>query len=419
MATAESELAPALADELFERLYRRYVRDVYQYTLALLRNPADAEDVTQTTFMNAYRAMKRGERPLKPQNWLIKIAHNAARTRYARQKARAPEVPLDDHVDALTAPTDEGPDVQAVLQALGELPFNQRAALVMRELEGRSYAEIAETLGVSTSAVETLIFRARRGMRLRASAVRALAAVPLPTSLTSLLEGGAAGGAAAGLGLAAKAAVAVVAGLIAGGAGYKAVDSIRAAGDSGRASRADAPSASSAIRAFARPGRHALVVGPAADRRRSAVPPAAMRRAAAAVAGVAGHRVVGTGEPRDAAAARGSAPRAAGAGSTAAGSGSSGSSGSQTSSGSAASSPTDPISSVVGAVKGAAPTPVQVPTPPAPPVKLPPPPAVPPPPPVAPPPPPPVSAPSLPPPPVSLPPLPPPPPPPPLPPIVP
>src|SRR3954447_16892038 len=189
MATVSAaDWAPALRDQAFERLYRSYVRDVYQYSLALLRNPADAEDVTQTTFMNAYRAMQRGERPLKPHNWLIKIAHNAARTRYARQKVRAPEVPLDDHAEALAAPDHERPDLRGVLDALGELPFNQRAALVMRELEGRSYAEIAETLDVSTAAVETLIFRARRGMRLRVSAVRSLAAVPLPGSLVSLLE---------------------------------------------------------------------------------------------------------------------------------------------------------------------------------------------------------------------------------------
>src|SRR5689334_21866750 len=57
----------------FERLYRGHVRDVYHYALAVLRNPADAEDVTQTTFMNAYRAYERGERPDRPRNWLIAI----------------------------------------------------------------------------------------------------------------------------------------------------------------------------------------------------------------------------------------------------------------------------------------------------------------------------------------------------------
>src|SRR2546421_11579983 len=146
MASVAPEIPILARDEAFELLYRRYVKDVYHYALALLRNPADAEDVTQTTFMNAYRAFCRGEEIEKPQNWLIKIAHNVARTRYARSRPRVKEVPLEDHVEQLAVPEDERPNLEGVLRALGRLPFNQRAALVMRELEGRSYAEIADTL---------------------------------------------------------------------------------------------------------------------------------------------------------------------------------------------------------------------------------------------------------------------------------
>ena len=220
MATAAPEVPLLARDLAFEKLYRRYVKDVYHYALAMLRNPADAEDVTQTTFLNAYRAFKRGEEPEKPQNWLIKIAHNAARTRYARSMRRVKEVPLEDHLDSLPVAEDEKPDVAAVLAALGELPLNQRAALVMRELEGRSYAEIADTLGVSVAAVETLIFRARRSLKVKASAVRVLSVVPLPPSLAHLFGGGtvvAGGGAAIGSSLLFKAAVAVVAGAVATG----------------------------------------------------------------------------------------------------------------------------------------------------------------------------------------------------------
>src|SRR5919202_2789700 len=189
MAPLVPTMSPRAArDRAFERMYRRYAQDVYRYTLALLRNPADAEDVTQTTFMNAYRAWARGERIEKPQHWLIRIAHNAARTKYARSLRRVPEVPLDEAVDQLAVPEEEKPNVEGVLEALGELPFNQRAALVMRELEGRSYAEIAETLGVSQSAVEALIFRARRPLRLQATSLRSLALVQLPGSLSRFFE---------------------------------------------------------------------------------------------------------------------------------------------------------------------------------------------------------------------------------------
>src|SRR5690242_14817567 len=254
------------SDRAFERMYQRHVGDVYRYALAVMRNPADAEDVTQTTFLNAYRSfVEKGNRPEKPQNWLIAIAHNVCRQRF-RQSARRPsEVAFDDDI-ADTLVDDDMPSGEDIRRALGHLGFNQRAALVMRELEGRSYAEIAEILELSTSAVETLIFRARRALReqlegsltcgeaefaisrqldgrlprperaqLRAhlrecsecasfarrqraqrGALKSLALVPVPGSLSSFFGGG---GAAVGTSLALKAAAAVTAGLAIGGAG--------------------------------------------------------------------------------------------------------------------------------------------------------------------------------------------------------
>src|SRR5438876_1443030 len=222
MASVAPEIPVLVRDQAFEHLYRHYVKDVYHYALALLRNPADAEDVTQTTFLNAYRAWQRGQEIEKPRNWLIKIAHNVARSRYARASRRVKEVPLDDHLEQLAVPEEEQPNIVGVLRALGRLPFNQRAALVMRELEGRTYAEIADTIGVSVSAVEALIFRGRKSLRLKASALRSLAAVPLPSSLTQFFgEGGiiAGGGAAAGTGFLVKAAVAIVAAAVGTGVG--------------------------------------------------------------------------------------------------------------------------------------------------------------------------------------------------------
>jgi RNA polymerase sigma factor (sigma-70 family) len=222
MASVAREPAVRARDQAFERLYQRYVADVYRYSLALLRNPTDAEDVTQTTFMNAYRAFKRGDEIQKPHNWLIKIAHNVARSRYAHASRRVQEVPLEDHIEQLAVPEDDKPNLETVLRALGRLPFNQRAALVMRELEGRTYAEIADTLGVSVSAVETLIFRARRSLRVKTSALRVLTGVPLPGSLAPLFQGGGAvagSSAIVGAGFVGKALVALVVGAVATGLG--------------------------------------------------------------------------------------------------------------------------------------------------------------------------------------------------------
>src|SRR3954469_8164653 len=271
-------------DRSFERLYQRHVGDVYRYALAGMRNPADAEDVTQTTFLNAYRAfVEKGNRPEKPQNWLIAIAHNVCRQRF-RQTARRPsEVAFEDDI-ADTFVDDEVPSAEDIRRALGHLAFNQRSALVMRELEGRSYQEISEILGLSVSAVETLIFRARRSLReqleesitchdaelsisrqldgrlarkdkgpLRAhlrecedcarfarsqraqsGAIKSLALIPLPASLSSFFgHGGATAtatggmGAAFGGGVALKAAAVGAGALVATGVGYEGVKTVQ------------------------------------------------------------------------------------------------------------------------------------------------------------------------------------------------
>jgi RNA polymerase sigma factor (sigma-70 family) len=265
-------LARQKPDRSLERLYKKHAGDVYRYALVVLRNEADAEDVTQTTFMNAYRALERGERPRTPQNWLIAIAHNVCRQRFRQSQRRPNEVELNEEL-AEAYVEEDSISAADIRRALGHLAFNQRAALVMRELEGRSYQEIAEILGLSVSAVETLIFRARRALReqleegitcheaelaisrqldgrlprnergaLRAhlreceecarfarsqraqrGAIKSLAAIPLPSSLASLFGGGGATGGAAALGggVAFKAAAVGAGALLASGVGYE------------------------------------------------------------------------------------------------------------------------------------------------------------------------------------------------------
>jgi RNA polymerase sigma-70 factor, ECF subfamily len=275
---AQSERA---AERSFEKLYQRHVHAVYRYSLAVLHNEADAEDVTQTTFLNAYRAFQRGERPHRPHNWLIKIAHNVCRQRFRDSSRRPQEVEFDESLAAATDHDDDVPTAGEIRHALGFLAFNQRAALVMRELEGRSYAEIAQILDLSVGAVETLIFRARRALReqleggltceeaeltlsrlteqklpssergaLRAhlreckdcavlerrqraqrAALKNLGAVPLPASLAgSFFGSGAVGGgiAAGGMGIGAKIATVLAAGVVATGVGREAVEAVQA-----------------------------------------------------------------------------------------------------------------------------------------------------------------------------------------------
>lgn len=161
MAVSEPRFGAARA---LDELYRAHAAEVYRYAYAVLGNRADAEDVTQTTFVNALRALERGERPRTPTNWLITIAHNIVRQRFRQQQARPAEVELDANVAAAQRSDDDGTSIQDLVRALQRIPPSQREALVMRELEGRSYKEIGGILGLSNSALETLLFRARRSL---------------------------------------------------------------------------------------------------------------------------------------------------------------------------------------------------------------------------------------------------------------
>jgi RNA polymerase sigma-70 factor, ECF subfamily len=269
-----------LTDGAFERLYREHVGSVYQYALAVLTNPTDAEDVTQQTFLNAYRAFQRGDRPHTPHNWLIKIAHNVCRMRW-RQSARRPqEVPLE-HVPEPVALDEEKPAVADVLRALSQLPFNQRAALVMREVEGRSYSEIADILGVTVPAVEALLFRGRQKLQTRRDALVVLTAVPVPPSLVSFFGGGgflAGGGAVVGSGLTLKAAAVVATGLMIGGAGFQSVKALTNADRPRAEAAADRTKSSSREAAVAAQKRKTAVANAKAHLRRSRARSPALRR---------------------------------------------------------------------------------------------------------------------------------------------
>jgi RNA polymerase sigma-70 factor, ECF subfamily len=161
-------VSPSLEQRLtrdisFERLYRRHRRDVYGAVLRDVRDPDEAEDVTQIAFMNAFRAIRRGEEPDKPRAWLVTIARNVVRRRYQAVARRPQEVALDQEVAADLADVN-GPTAGEIAAAIRHLPPNQRAVILLREIQGRSYAEIAEELELSLAAVETLIFRARRSL---------------------------------------------------------------------------------------------------------------------------------------------------------------------------------------------------------------------------------------------------------------
>src|SRR5215208_6140609 len=168
MAAAD-QTDKARLDEAFTQLYRAHLRDVYSYSYYRVGNHHDAEDLTEQTFLQAYRHFERAQResdgrPLRP--WLIRIAHNLA-ANYYRDRARRPVSAIEDE-GAISAPHDtealvEGRDeLQRVLEGVNDLPDDRREALIMRFALGMDNREIARALGRSDGATKVLIHRAIR-----------------------------------------------------------------------------------------------------------------------------------------------------------------------------------------------------------------------------------------------------------------
>ena len=158
------ERPTAHADEACAALYRRHGGEVLRYCRRRLGEPADAEDVAQQVFVRAYGALLRGQRVRLPRHWLLRIARNECR-RFVSRRGRVQEVGFDEAMDVTPEEEPARWSPAEIRRALDELVPTQRHALVMRELEGRPYTEIARELRLSVSAVETLLFRARRSLR--------------------------------------------------------------------------------------------------------------------------------------------------------------------------------------------------------------------------------------------------------------
>ncbi len=164
---AQTDDRKAALDADFSELYRTHLRDVYSYSYYRVGNHHDAEDLTEQTFLQAYRHFERAQResdgrPLRP--WLIRIAHNLAANHY-RDRSRRPQSPLDESSTVATPHSTEdlvrGRDELArVLDGVKQLPDDRREALIMRFALGMDNREIARALGRTDGATKVLIHRA-------------------------------------------------------------------------------------------------------------------------------------------------------------------------------------------------------------------------------------------------------------------
>ncbi len=160
----------------FERLYARYQRPIGGFVGGMVRDSGRTEDIVQEVFLSAFRRLQATEQPVVFRPWLFEIARNASIDHFRRAQ-RAQEVSIDAGGAGLGAAdrgrlvtTSPAPDVAVdhkesldhLRGAFGELSDAQHQVLVLRELEGCSYREIGERLGMSRPSVESTLFRARR-----------------------------------------------------------------------------------------------------------------------------------------------------------------------------------------------------------------------------------------------------------------
>jgi RNA polymerase sigma factor (sigma-70 family) len=147
---------------LVERLYEGHRAEVYRTALRALGNADDAEDVTQAAFVDAYSAILRGSRPSAPRAWLLAIAENVRRRRFRTALRRPREEPFGAEIASGELAHEQA---DAVRRALATLPPQQREVLLLREVSGLSYDEIAARSGSTVASVQMLLFRARRALR--------------------------------------------------------------------------------------------------------------------------------------------------------------------------------------------------------------------------------------------------------------
>lgn len=157
-------------DEALEVLLRRHSDDLYRFCRHLVPNQQDAEDIFQESLTRAIDRVDSLQSGSAFRGWLFRIARNLSvdsfRSRRRTCSLLDEEIaPLPVQVDGPQDHVEAGEEHQTVAQALGKLTESHQRVLVLREVEGLSYADIARRLNVSGSAVETLLFRARKRLR--------------------------------------------------------------------------------------------------------------------------------------------------------------------------------------------------------------------------------------------------------------
>src|SRR5438876_1632473 len=168
-------------------LVAEHQRMVIQLAMNLLGDRDEALDLSQEVFLRVFRTIHRFRGQSTLRTWIYRIAVNQARNRHRfwRRRHRADQVSLDQHLadhGDLRSTAESTPDrllaqkelAERLQQALDHLPFDQRTAIVLREVDGLSYEEIAYSLGVAVGTVKSRLTRARQALRLELREARTI-----------------------------------------------------------------------------------------------------------------------------------------------------------------------------------------------------------------------------------------------------
>jgi RNA polymerase sigma factor (sigma-70 family) len=161
--TRLARLAAEGSQGAFAAIYERHHQALYRYCHSILGNTEDAKDALQNTMVSALRALPGEKREIALRPWLFSVAHNEA---ISVLRHRSPQVSIDeaDDVAAIAADATVRERLRALFEDLHELPDRQRAALVMRELNGLSYADIGAALDASETAAKQIVYEARTAL---------------------------------------------------------------------------------------------------------------------------------------------------------------------------------------------------------------------------------------------------------------
>src|SRR6478672_10440482 len=178
-------------DRAFEVLFDRYQSRLLSFCRHMVGSSQDAEDLLQEAFVAAHSAMLADERPITARPWLYRIARNRC-LNFLRKPVADGQDSMDVHPHANGTTTFERvqrrEELRTIVADVQELPETQRSALVLREIDGLTYTEIAQAMGITLAAVKSLLVRARMALA-EASEARILACDDVRLELAEAAEG--------------------------------------------------------------------------------------------------------------------------------------------------------------------------------------------------------------------------------------